>query len=291
MSYEIIYARQFIKVEQEKKPTMYMPFSLTGSNNCTELGNNGRERRARSWWNWRYYLGENKYMGTLDDMLKVIKDELDSRIKNNVEKTVDEIKNRWAYYTGIHNNVQKGDTYLDWQRFFINGVKNAITVEDLIKCDESVIVRTGYIYYTDKEDKMKGKELFNKRAESTEHLLSLIEEAKEYHKDLDVGYELDLTLYNDVSAYKRIRQQLFPQKQRRYRNPIETKTYFIINIKGYGGFSRRLRGSGFKYTYGYDGGKKYLTEKQANRKVKDLQKYIGHEMDVKKIESNYTVYV
>lgn len=291
MSYEIIYGRQFIKVEQKKKPNMFIPFVLTGSNNCTESHYSGRERRARSWWNWRYYLGSEKQMGTLENMLEVIKGELDKRITNNSNDTIDEIKDRWGYYTGIQNNVQKGSTYKDWERFFINGTKNAITVEELVQCNEAIIVRTGYIYHTEIVDKMKGKKLFNERVKTTEQLLATIEKAKEYHKDLDVGYELDLTLENDISAYKRVRKQLFPQTQRKNRERVETKEFYVIYIKHYGYFARRLRGTGFKYAYGDNGGKRYLTEKKALRKLKELEKHIPYDMSVKKIESNYSIYI
>ena len=49
MSYEIIYDKNFIKVEQENKETVYCPMIYAGSNNCYEHSYNGRERRARDW--------------------------------------------------------------------------------------------------------------------------------------------------------------------------------------------------------------------------------------------------
>lgn len=284
MSYEIIYARQFVKAETEQG-TQYIPFVLTGSNNCYERSLNGRERRARSWWNWRYYLGGNKHMGTLEDMLAVCENSLQDTVKNYEDSDIEEVKARYNNFLGIHNHVQKGETFDSWKRFFINGCKNAITVEQLAEVDEGIIVRTGYVF---DNDKMKGKERFNKLVKTTQELLDTIEEAKEYHKDLDVGYELSLTLYNDKSAYTRIRRKLFPQSDRRNKERIETNVFYNIHVKGYGTFARKLK-YGFKYGYGEDGGKRFLTRKEAEHKLKQLEKKIGYEMSVRKVELNYTV--
>ena len=283
MSYDIIYARQFIKAEKEEK-TFLLPFVLTGSNNCYE----DNRRRARSWWNWNYYIG-NKPMGTIEEIEDSIDRVLAHRIANSGEDTEEEIKNRWSYYDGLVNHVQKGNRFIDFKRFFTNGAKQSITVEQLVQGGEHLYITTGYIYHKEEENKMQGKELFNKVIKTTQELFDTIEEATEYHKDLDVGFTIKISFMNDKSAYTRLRKRIFGNTLRKRKEPIETNDVYGIKIKGYGYFARRLRGSGFKYAYSLNGGKLYPTEQAAKKRIKQIEKYIGHELTVEHEHYNYTV--
>jgi hypothetical protein len=278
MSYEIIYARQFIKAEKENK-TLLLPFILTGSNNCYESNFNGRERRARDWWNWNYYM-DYKPMGTLEEILSNIDKEFELRCKNYPEQTPEEIADRWNNYSGLQNHVQKGDRLIDFKRFFINGLKQAITVEQLVQGGEHIYITTGYIYHDEVKETMQGKERFNKRVETTQELFDTIEEAKEYHKDLKVGYTIHLSLYNDKTAYTRLRRNIFGRRTIHRRERILTKDIYGIKIENYGYFYRRLKGSGFKYAYSLGGGKLFPTEQAAKRKLKELEKYISHKLTI-----------
>jgi len=290
MSYEIIYARQFIKAEKENK-TFLLPFILTGSNNCTELSFSGRERRARSWWNWNYYMG-NKPMGTLEEILSNIDKTFKYRCENNPDETPEKIADRWNYYDGLVNHVQKGNRLIDFKRFFINGLKQAITVEQLVQGGENLTVTTGYIYHGEEEKVLQGKERFNKRVITTQELFDTIDEATEYHKGLPVGFTIHISLENDKSAYTRLRRNIFGRPIKNSKPKTETNEVYKIEIEGYGYFSRRLRGSGFKYspTY-YNGGKMFKSESEANRKLKELKKHINHNMTVKHEVLQYAVYL
>jgi len=278
MSYEIIYSRQFIKAEKENK-TLVLPFILTGSNNCYESNFNGRERRARDWWNWNYYM-DYKPMGTLEEILSNIDKEFELRCKNNSDETPEEIAAFWNNYSGLQNHVQKGNRLIDFKRFFINGVKQAITVEQLVQGGEHIYITTGYIYHDEVKARMQGKELFNKRVETTQELFEAIEEAKEYHKDLQVSFTIKISLDNDKSAYTRLRSNIFGSRKINRNAPILTNNIYGIKIENYGYFSRRLRGSGFKYSYTLGSSKLFPTEQAAKRKLKQLEKHIAHKLTI-----------
>ena len=288
MSYDIIYARQFIKVDTNEGE-QFIPFVLTGSSNVYETTYSGRERRARDWWNWRHYTG-NKHYATLETMLNICENDLQEYIKQYSEYTAEEIRKRFNSFIAIQNNTQKGSSFEDWKRFFINGCKNAITVEQLVETGNYISVVTGYVYHSEEEKVMKGKDRFHKIAKTNDELLNAMKEAEEYHKDLGVGFQLKLSLFNDINAYHKLRRKLFPQKSRKNRERIPTNHYFVIHIENYGYFARKTK-YGFKYSYSENGGKRYLTEKQAQRKMKDLEHKIGYQMSVKKIDTEYTVYL
>ena len=283
MSYEIIYARQFVKAEKDNK-TMVLPFILTGSNNCYE----DSRRRARSWWNWNYYFN-NSAMGTLEDILSNIDKSYELRCTHNPDESREEIAERWGYYDGLKNHVQKGSRLIDFKRFFINGLKQAITVEELVLGREHLIVQTGYIYHGEEAKVMEGKKPFNKIVKTTQELFDTIEEATEYHKGLAVSFTIKITLMNDKNAYTQLRRNIFGRPIKNNKIPIETHDIYGIKIKNYGYFARRLRGSGFKYAYSLNGGKLFPTEQAAKRKIKQLKKHIGHELTVEYEHLNYTV--
>jgi hypothetical protein len=66
MSYEIVYNRQFLKIDGK-----IIPLALYGSNNCTEY-HNGRERREREWYSMYFNAGNQIIAVTEEEILNTI---------------------------------------------------------------------------------------------------------------------------------------------------------------------------------------------------------------------------
>jgi len=107
MSYEIVYNRQFLRIDDK-----IIPLVLYGSNNCTQY-RNGRERRERDWYSM-YFNGGNQM----------------------ITATEDEILNTIQKYTGgeYQEHFMRNSKCVDDKgliRFFNDGIKKAKTIEEL----------------------------------------------------------------------------------------------------------------------------------------------------------------
>jgi len=138
MSHEIIYGKQFIKLSDDK----FIPIVLAGSNNCTEMSPRGRERRARSWFNFKVNKG---IIVTLKDMI----DHAELVRKNLVEyysntKEGDDYQDKsFGYYNGISiGGSCRNTTFGMYKGIFITGVRKALTVETLVSNNINVYVST-----------------------------------------------------------------------------------------------------------------------------------------------------
>ena len=107
MSYEIVYNRQFLKIDGK-----IVPLVLYGSNNCCEIMWNGRQRRERSW--NPMYFGRNTMIAQTEENIM-------ERINSCCDGTYEEhfVRNgKWVDDKGLI-------------KFFQNGIKNAKTIEEL----------------------------------------------------------------------------------------------------------------------------------------------------------------
>lgn len=108
MSYEIVYNKQFLKIDGK-----IIPLVLHGSNNCYEPLTNGRQRRERNW-NPIYISSNAQIAVTESDLMKRIKSLCDGG-----EYQEHFMQNgKWVDDKGLI-------------RFFQNGIKNAKTIEEL----------------------------------------------------------------------------------------------------------------------------------------------------------------
>lgn len=108
MSYEIVYNKQFLKIDGK-----IIPLVLHGSNNCYESLYNGRQRRDRNW--NPFYIGSNKQIALLEtDLIKMVESLCDGG----------------EYQEHFMQNGKLIDDK-GLIRFFQNGIKNAKTIEKL----------------------------------------------------------------------------------------------------------------------------------------------------------------
>jgi len=124
MSYEIIYDKQFVKVNDKT----FIPMILAGSNNCYEWSPSGKERRARSWWNFSYLLG-GKLAGSLEGMLKIQENYREGLLERHGEEYDD---NSFGYYSSLSiNGGGCNATYGQYTGISKTGCAKALTVEQL----------------------------------------------------------------------------------------------------------------------------------------------------------------
>lgn len=118
MSYEIVYERVFVKVPIGVE-TCVLPLVLTGSNNCYEAGGRGRDRRERDWGLLAVKKSEFQERYGIP---VVILDDADEYVEQFIN---DEDDSEFFKYNG------KWVDGASFRRFWNNGLKNAMTIEEI----------------------------------------------------------------------------------------------------------------------------------------------------------------
>ena len=156
MSYEILYSRQFVKLDEER----VLPIILSGSSNCTMFWGN-KEIRERNWFCWcnKEEIGEKT-----------------SVIRNRIEKVVIENKNN-NYDGEWFKSNGKWITSSSILKWFDNAVKSARTIEEIYSlCGESLRCRIQLYHKTE----FTSQTVLVKYCKTTKEILDWIEEAKNY---------------------------------------------------------------------------------------------------------------
>lgn len=130
MSYEIVYAREFVKTKNGD----IIPLVLIGSNNCYSMSFiTGRERKERHW-----------------DILLVRENECPAISADKLMERVNSyIPSEYQEHFVRNGKWVNDDGYV---RFFKNGIKKAKTLEEI---NTELITDTrlrGCVYYNDKND-------------------------------------------------------------------------------------------------------------------------------------------
>lgn len=273
MSYDILYNRCFIKAEKDNE-TVFFPMVYCGSSNCTEsyqTRRGWRERRERSWFLLTYPL-YGKRFATLEEFsqsLEKRREELIQSNKESNERYKSEGKEswcneysdeRWGYFTAIAiNGTTHSLTYQRYKGFFINGCKNAMTVEELRKYSVSVDIHSAI--WTD-ENKKKfdeaGKTHIHFTPKTSQELMEKLEEFDEYLKDFPF-----VSLYVSIDASEYIMERIRKEKFARVNRPkkiVEVDKYFVLYVINYGYFYKATR-NGFRYTPYQNSGKRFISEK------------------------------
>lgn len=137
MSIEIVYDRKFIRCGDR-----FIPFCLYGSNNCTQFNyRTGREILERSWSTFTY--GDDMLLATADDLMAIVR-------KYNPGPGGEHF--RW-----------RGELLSDEQvvKFYEQGIKGAVTVEELIEQTGSTVhCDLGAYEYNDDADQYPEQDRF-----------------------------------------------------------------------------------------------------------------------------------
>ena len=286
MSYSILYEKQFIKVGDN----LFIPMVECGDNNVYEASN-GR-KRARSWCNDKW-IANGKTICTREDIENRVNEIRNDAIKR-CEDYVKEYDETWSYedkrfgyHTGIaiYGKHTSKTTFGNFKGFYLSGCDGALTVEELLKYSINVCVRLPY-YNSVKEEIIK-KGLESKETvypKTTEELINTIKEWDEYYVN-EITYYID---FNYVWGLKNLKREKSKTKQRKEKQLIKTKEYYVLKGvgNGMGYFVKNLK-YGYKYAYTDTGAKKFINETSANKfhksmKNKDL-------FEISKVENLFSV--
>jgi len=239
MSYEIIYNKQFVKVSE----TEFIPIILVGSNNCTEMSNRGRERRARGWWTFKYML-DGKCVGTLEQMLNKCENNRIEYMKSNDDYN----DKNFGYFSSlsIGGSSTRNTTFGMYKGLFKTGCKKALTVEELHSWGLSLRVMHGYV--NDEYLKKTGLERKSYYPKTTIELVENIKELEEYYKGTEIGIYV---MFSDSDERVKDKQKLINRinntQVKKEKIQKEIKEYFTFrNNVGY--FSRNTK-YGYRYSY------------------------------------------
>jgi hypothetical protein len=262
---------------------------LGGDNNVYEASGNGR-KRSRSWCNDRFMSPD--FMATEQEILTNIDNHRKSLIESG-EKSVVEYNDesyryedkRFGYHTAcsIYGKSTRGTTFTAWKNLFVNGMKEALSIEELKEKGVRVYI---YAYYYSKDDWQKTKgDLEIKQDvyfESTQHLIDTLAEWKEYYKgkaSFYIKYGSEWSLEN----LKRERTKRREKPQPKY---ADTNKFYIIALANGEGYFLRYTRTGYKYTFFRSNkNKKFLTEEAANKYHKKMRS--SEHFEVKLIETPY----
>lgn len=301
MSYEILYDKQFIKINDN----LFAPIILAGSNNCCECGRNGRNgRRSRSWWNDKY-ICNNKHTASKEEILAKVDDIRQNIIDRNNENLKE------AKTSSFREDVYNDDNFGYWssiaiggshtsrtsfsmfKSFYITGMKKALTVEQLIEGGISIEV---YTYDYNGEEKAKAKEEGIKFLErvfpkTTSELIEALKTFEENYKGTDFSWNVYFDSYGRYTEklVRQLRNKHFP-KTRKVRE-IKTFPFFFAlhNITNGAYFYKRTK-FGYKYSNYDDGGKRFLTETQAKQTLKKLERSYPKQFEIVRIEKETRAY-
>jgi hypothetical protein len=210
MSYSIFYRTCCIKIDAEHTILAIE----AGDSNCYEQRTG---RRARDWQGYTYY-SNKRLIATNADVLAAIDAELETRIKHATENslvhpeiyrdfTPDDVKNRFGYYAGlaVGNKSCATTSFSSLRNFFANGIKNALTIEELREQNIFPSLRScSYIHEALNGTGIAVKE--RTHPTTTEQLIKGIEDFEEHYKHIEYSYsKFHLDLGGDLEDLKRLK--------------------------------------------------------------------------------------
>jgi len=276
MSHTIIYNRLFIKATDEDNVDYYVPMILCGSSNCTQISEKtGREILERSWNSFKWATG-GKNLATEQEILSIIdKDRLERMeyAAKNVEKYKDQ---SWAYDDknyGYHSSIRfSGRSYITFSAFrsyFENGMKNAYTIEELLKHGVNVVLHVSSFW--EKEYKEAGLEIKpDIYIKTSEQLIEKTLEYDAYYKNVGgcfIEFSIDYSVDRFLDWLKRERKYNKPRKETII---VDVDSYFVLSNNN--GFFVKNTRYGYKYGYSSDSFsvKKWINKKGAESFLKSL---------------------
>lgn len=289
MSYDIIYNRQFIKVDDNH----VIPFLELGSNNTYEAYGTGR-KRARSWGN-SYGFTNSKLIVNNDDLLNEIdKFEIETieRCKRNTQEYGEGWEydpKRFGYHVGItfYGKKTRDVTFSAFKSYYKNGIKEAMTIEELWENDVRI---TLHVYrWKDEDITNKGLEIKpDVTFTSTQHMIDTIKEYENY-------YGNNSTLYlhcNGGWLIERMKKRINQSKinERKEKKRVVVNEFYVLRCNDNGGYFIRNTARGYKYSYFLgSSAKKFISEQEALKHKKRMRN--GDLFTVEKREGETTFLV
>ena len=288
MSYDIFYNKQFVKL---RKTGEVIPMLLAGCNNCYEIAAGGRNgRRVRSWDSFRHY----NRKGKLSEKPEIILDKLDAELRRMIrrhqgdkEAKPADIRDRFGYYAAIAvGGGICGDTsWNKWKSQFVNGIKGAMTIEEL----DNLGVNPYLDAFTGYNESSNGKPApVNLRTER--EYFTELKKWREWQGGNGKTFYLSLSPHDTDAVLRRLHSS--NHKTPREKTRVEQDHYFTLTDGCYSLVKYTSRA--YRYSYSKTGGKKFMTEKEAEKYRQSLITKMSYKAEIWKVEridSSYTFLV
>lgn len=237
MSYEIVYNKQFLKIDGK-----IIPLVLHGSNNCYEPLPNGRQRRERSW--NPIYIGESnkQIIATEADIMK----EIESCCDGGEYQEHFMQNGKWVDDKGLI-------------RFFQNGIKNAKTIEEL-KEDYFFKGMYGYFSVWDKSDNAIENRVEINSSDDLRKFLDAAQNRLDNRGEKE-GIYICLKYYNE-----KFESRVKPERKQKER----LTDYFAIKVGNYDSYLVKQTSRRIRHTSLCELTKQFKTEREANKYVEKL---------------------
>lgn len=279
MSYSILYNKLFVKVSEN----LYIPMILCGDNNVYE----SNRKRARSWYNHSYFTERSIWASSetiLGNIDRIRQERIEADNRNNEESDKYQDK-RFGWHEGvaIYGKHTTGTTFGMYRNFYKTGIERALTIEQLLEKRVSLHMK---LYFWKSEDiTSKGKEIKPEVTfTSTEHLIDTVNEWMEYYGEM--SDRITLFYYDDWSI-EEITKSQNKKRTKSKKEWVESKSFFALK-SDVGYFIKNIK-HGYRYSYNPVGGKKFMTEKEAETFRKRMKN--GEQFKVEPCENHYTVSV
>ena len=231
MSYEIVYAREFIKTNDGR----IVPLVLSGSNNCWDTTFRGHWRRERSWFPIFLRSGENPALTP---------EELMTKIKGYIP-------------SGYNQHFVRNGKWVDddsFVRFFENGIKKAKTLEEL---NDELLYKQhleGMVYYYDEGSEVTT--LHKVDIYETAELEMFLEKADELIKEYSskVKLQIHIGFSQDDILKRKIKPRVKKERLKEF--------YAIVTDYGY---LSKLTAHGIYSTHSVYDAKQFESEEKAKK--------------------------
>lgn len=283
MSYSIFYKTQYIKLDGNR----IIPMFLAGDSNCWTVG--PHPKRARDWQIFSYLLSnsKSKFFTTEEEIISAVDADIENTLatKSGFDKydkvmvTRKEVAERYGWYTSL---AIGGSTHFltakKYRNFVINGIKNALTIEQL----DEIGINLEFFHYLNpniclsipepNNGVVRTEAEFFKELESWETWAKNCKAVTKDGEIKEVGFTLDFD-GNECWTTEKLKR-LRSERRRANAKPtsyVEVDHYFVLRNEM--GYLIRYTRFGYKYAYhpGY-GNKKFQFKKEAERYTKTLEK-------------------
>ena len=281
MSYEIIYGKQFVKLRRTGE---VIPMLLMGSNNCYDVPTYSHRngRRARDWSNLRYHNRKGKLSEKPEVILKSVDAELRQRIRDRSFPKEDkpaDVRNRFGYFASlaISGRGTRGTSFNAYRSQFSNGIKNALTIEQLDQLGVNVYFHT--LTWGDPfTDGIPASVDLKTEAE----YFAELKKWRAWQNGIGImkGFYMGFHPYDTDTVLERLRNG----NRRTPRVKIEvTQDHYFVLTDGCNNLAKYTR-RGYRYSYSKSGGRRHRTEKEAESYRQCLLQRKAYKAEVWKVE-------
>lgn len=257
MGYSIINNRFFIKLSDRE----YIPMIQTSSSNWREPDG---KRLARDW-GVSTYVCSNGVVTNPDTISSVFDSALQSKLSEYPDVSEADMRSGYGYYTSCYIHGRRSTSFGQTKAYFINGCKQALTLEELDK--QNIHIRVGTSMWASREIIQKGLTEFSPQVVKTpEEFNAVIAAIILSHGDLrycsvEFLSEWAIERFLEKSGWQR---KINKQNSSNYQW-IKTNHYYAIYYPEHCGYFLKYTRSGFRYSHYPHSGKQFKTENEAVR--------------------------